>query len=254
MSSAPSQTSGSGWQPFELGTGVFGLFTGRAGGVSAAPYSTLNMSDATGDEHAAVWRNRELVAAACGLSAAGTAWMHQVHGSDVAQVAAGHLPQDPPQADAIFTDVPGTALGVLVADCAPVLVADPVARIVGAAHAGRQGMAAGVVPALVTAMSGAGADPARMCAVIGPSICGRCYEVPVQLRDRVAAAVPESSCVTRAGTPGIDIRAGVQAQLAGSGVRSVRGDRRCSAETPDLFSYRRDGSTGRFAGLIWLAP
>jgi copper oxidase (laccase) domain-containing protein len=70
----------------------------------------------------------------------------------------------------------------------------------------------------------------------------------------VAAAVPEAGCRTRAGTPGIDIRGGIEAQLASAGVRHVSGDRRCTAETPELFSYRRDGSTGRFAGLIWLAP
>lgn len=268
MRSAPGRGSASGWQPFELGAGVLGLFTGRAGGVSCAPYSTLNMSDAVGDEDDAVRRNRELVAAACGLSAAEMAWMHQVHGSDVVRVRCGSppagLPQvaavesavisAPPRADAIFTDAPDTALCVLVADCAPVLMADPLARIAGAAHAGREGMAAGVVPALVAAMCGAGAAPARMRAVIGPSICGGCYEVPAALHDRVAAAVPQASCVTRAGTPGIDIRAGVEAQLASLGVRSITGDRRCTAETPDLFSYRRDRSTGRFAGLVWLAP
>ncbi len=253
MRSAPARGSASGWQPFELGAGVLGAFTGRAGGVSCAPYGTLNMSGAVGDEDDAVRRNRELVAAACGLSAAQMAWMHQVHGSDVVRVRCDCSP-GLPRADAIFTDAPDTALCVLVADCAPVLMADPIARIAGAAHAGREGMAAGVVPALVTAMCGAGAAPARMRAVIGPSICGGCYEVPAALHDRVAAAVPQASCVTRAGTPGIDIRAGVEAQLAASGVRSVTGDRRCTAETTDLFSYRRDGSTGRFAGLVWLAP
>jgi polyphenol oxidase len=254
VSSAPSQSSGGQRQPFELGAGAYGLFTSRAGGVSAAPYDTLNMSRAVGDEPDAVRRNRELVAAGCGLTTAGMAWMHQVHGSGVVRLRDGDLPQDPlPRADAIFTDAPGTALCVMVADCAPVLVADPVGRIAGAAHAGREGMAAGVVPALVAAMSAAGADPARMRAMIGPSICGRCYEVPVPLHDRVAAAVPESSCRTSGGLPGIDIRAGIEAQLASCGVRSVRGDRRCTAETPELFSYRRDGSTGRFTGLIWLA-
>lgn len=253
MRNAPGRGSASGWQPFELGAGVLGLFTGRDGGVSCPPYGTLNMSGAVGDEDDAVRRNRELVATACGLSAAEMAWMHQVHGSDVVQVPGGRPPA-PSRADAIFTDAPDTALCVLVADCAPVLMADPLARIAGAAHAGREGMAAGVVPALVAAMCEAGAAPARMRAVIGPSICGGCYEVPAALHDRVAAAVPQASCLTRAGTPGIDIRAGVEAQLAGSGVRSVTGDRRCTAETPDLFSYRRDGSTGRFAGLVWLAP
>ena len=122
-----------------------------------------------------------------------------------------------PQADATYTDVAGLALGVLVADCAPVLLADPRARIVGVAHAGREGMAAGVVTELLAAMSAAGADPARMHAVIGPHICGGCYEVRSEMRARIAGKVPEAGCVTRAGTPGIDVRAGIEAQLARGG-------------------------------------
>jgi YfiH family protein len=141
----------------------------------------------------------------------------------------------------------------MAADCAPVLLSDPQARIIAAAHAGREGMAAGVITETVAVMAAAGADPARMHAVIGPHICGRCYEVPGQMRDRVAALVPEAACVTRKGTPGVDIRAGIEAQLARAGVGNVAGDRRCTAETPGLYSYRRDGRTGRFAGLIWMA-
>jgi len=135
-----------------------------------------------------------------------------------------------------------------------VLIADPVAGLVGAAHAGRPGLTAGVVSALVMAMAQAGADPGRMHAVIGPAICGQCYEVPAAMRDQVAAAVPESACLTAAGTPGIDLRAGLRAQLANLGVSQVGSDDRCTAESADLFSYRRDGQTGRFAGLVWLAP
>ena len=155
--------------------------------------------------------------------------------------------------DAQFTSVAGVPLGVLVADCAPVLIADAEARIAGAAHAGRAGLAAGVVPELVSAMARAGALASRMHAVIGPMICGACYEVPGQLRDAVAQAAPGSGCVTRSGRPGIDIRAGLEAQLESSGVPSVTSDRRCTAESPELYSYRRDGRTGRFAGVIWLA-
>ena len=149
------------------------------------------------------------------------------------------------------------ALAVLVADCVPVLLADPVARLIGAAHAGRPGLAAGVVPALVVAMTKAGADPARMHAMVGPSICGACYEVPAQLRAEITAAAPASWCVTRQGTPGLDLRAGLHAQLAALGVGAGSGqvidDARCTAESAELYSYRRDGKTGRFAGVIWLA-
>lgn len=241
------------WQPFELGAGVLALLTGRAGGVSAAPYDTLNMSRSVGDDPGAVRRNLERVAAACGLSVTAMAWIHQVHGCEVLRITPGDLPMGVlPRCDATFTDAPRTALVVLAADCTPVLLADPVARIVGAAHAGREGMAAGVVPALVAAMAAAGAEPGRMTALIGPAICGGCYEVPGPLRDRVAAAEPGAACVTRAGTPGIDIRAGLRVQLARAGLHQVSTDPRCTAQDRDLFSYRRDGRTGRFAALIWL--
>jgi len=225
-------------------------FTSRDGGVSAPPFDSLNLGGAVGDDPAAVARNRQLAAAACGRAADGIAWMRQVHGADVAYApAAGALPD----VDATFTDAAAVTLGVLAADCALVLIADAAARIIGAAHAGREGIAAGVVPALVRSMTGAGADPGRMRAIIGPAICGACYEVPWQLRARVADAVPEAGCVTRKGSPGIDIRAGAAAQLARAGLRAVRRDPRCTAETPTLYSYRRDGQTGRFAGLVWLA-
>ena len=262
-------------QPAELAPGVHFLFTGRGGGVSAPPYDTLNLGGAVGDDPAAVAENRRLTARACGLADGRLAWMRQVHGVAVRYAGVGSAEDDAvgsdefrgggrplaaepagqrlPEADAFFTDVPGLGLGVLVADCAPVLLADPEARIVGVAHAGREGMAAGVVTELLSAMSAAGGDPARMHAVIGPHICGGCYEVPAELRDRIAGKVPESGCVTRKGTPGVDVGAGVEAQLARAGVAFVSSDPRCTAETPFLYSYRRDGRAGRLAGLIWLA-
>jgi len=247
------------WRPFELVPGALAAFTSRRGGVSAPPYDSLNLGRSVGDDPAAVARNRQLAARACGRPADGIAWMRQVHGTDVAYAAGSPAvvtdegPGLAPEVDALFTDVPGLALGVLVADCAPVLIADPHAGIVGAAHAGREGMAGGVVPALVRAMTAAGADPARMRAALGPAICGGCYEVPAPLRARIAAAVPQAACRTRKGSPGIDIRSGAAAQLAEAGVRAVHRDPRCTAEAPELYSYRRDGRTGRFAGLVWLA-
>ncbi len=254
-------------RPAELAPGVLFLFTGRGGGVSAAPYDTLNLAGAVGDDPPAVAENRRRLARACGLADGRVAWMRQVHGVAVRYAGSGSgefrapgqaAVADPgeqplPEADASFTDVPGLGLGVLVADCVPVLLADPEARIVGAAHAGREGMAAGVITELLSAMSAAGADPARMHAVIGPYICGACYEVPAEMRARIAEKVPESGCVTRKGTPGVDVGAGVAAQLARAGVTAVARDPRCTGETPSLYSYRRDGRTGRLAGLVWLA-
>jgi polyphenol oxidase len=250
----------------DLGPGARAALTGRDGGFSHGPYGMLNMGAGSGDSMQTVLRNRALVAAACGLAPDRLVWMRQVHGTTVTEVtgpvgpagppeAAGRSepagPPDPPR-DAMFTSVPGLALGVLGADCPAVLLADPVARMVGAAHSGREGTADGVVPALVRAMVAAGAAAGRMHALIGPGICGGCYEVPAEMRDRVAAAALGTGCRTRAGTPGLDLRAGIAAQLAAAGVPHVRADGRCTAEDDGLYSYRRDGRTGRIAGLVWL--
>lgn len=236
----------------ELGERVLAAFSGRAGGVSGPPYEALNLGLGVGDDPDAVAANREVLARACGLPAVDLAWMRQVHGADVCYLGAG-TDQPPGPVDAIFTDVPGRALCVLVADCLPVLIADQEAQIVGAAHAGREGMVAGVVPALVSAMAAAGASPTRMRALTGPAICGGCYEVPPDLQERVCAAVPQARCQTFDGTTGLDIAAGVRAQLAAAGVPWVRSVPRCTKESADLFSYRRDGKTGRFAGMVWLS-
>jgi polyphenol oxidase len=236
----------------DLGDGVQGGFSSRVGGSSRPPYDSLNLGLSIGDDHGDVLANRGTLAAACGLTAARLTWMRQVHGRDVWYARSD--PAAPPgPVDAMYTDRPGQALCVLVADCAPVLLADPAARIVGAAHAGREGLAAGVVPALIAAMTAAGASPARMRAVIGPAICGRCYEVPADLQARVGNLVPAAACSTAAGTCGLDLAAGLRAQLLAAGVARIGADDRCTAESPDLYSYRRDGRTGRFAGLVWLA-
>ena len=234
-----------------LGCGVSVAFSGRAGGVSTGQYASLNLG-AGRDDQAAVAANRATLAAACGLAAADLTWMRQVHSAEVCYIGAGTR-EPPGPVDAMFTDVPGRALCVLAADCVPVLIADPQARIVGAAHSGREGLFARVVPALVSAMTAAGARPASMRALTGPAICGSCYEVPAELQERVAAVVPQARCVTRAGTSGLDLTAGVAAQLAAAGVTSVEADGRCTSESAELFSYRRDRTMGRQAGLIWLA-
>ena len=237
----------------DLGDGVAAAFSGRAGGVSKPPYQSLNLGLGVGDDPAAVQANRAALARACGLPPGSLTFMRQVHGADVWYAGPGST-EPPAPVDAMFTDQPGRALCVLVADCVPVLIADPVARIVGAAHAGREGLVAGVVPALVAAMTAAGASPPRMRAVTGPAICGGCYEVPEPMRARVGAVVPAASCDTSAGTAGLDIATGVRAQLAVAGVGSIAADGRCTRESAGLYSYRRDGVTGRFAGLVWLAP
>jgi len=232
----------------ELAPGVHTAITGRRGGVSQPPYDPLNLGLSIGDDPRAVTANRQVVARACGVQPDQMVWMRQVHGARASYARPG---QAIAEADALFTDIPGVVLGVLAADCAPVLLTDPAAGVVGAAHCGRAGTAAGVVAALVTAMASKGARPVRMRALIGPAICGGCYGVPAELQASVAAAVPQARCVTRSGAPALDIRAGITAQLAGLGVRRVTHDLRCTAETDELCSHRRDGRAGRFAALIW---
>ncbi|MFI0778754.1 peptidoglycan editing factor PgeF [Streptomyces sp. NPDC021212] len=238
-------------------SGAHFAFTDRWGGVSAAPYDELNLGGAVGDDPQAVRTNRELAAKALGLDPSSVVWMNQVHGRDVAVVEGPWATGEVPGVDAVVTSRRGLSLAVLTADCTPVVLADPVAGIAGAAHAGRPGLVAGVVPAVVEAMTAQGADPARIVARIGPSVCGRCYEVPADMRADVAGTVPESWAETSWGTPAVDVVAGVRAQLARAGVEmaGVGTDGQshiCTLESADHFSYRRDRTTGRLASYVWL--
>ncbi|MCB5169646.1 peptidoglycan editing factor PgeF [Streptomyces bambusae] len=235
--------------------GAHFAFTDRWGGVSAVPYEELNLGGAVGDDPAAVLSNRTRTARALGLDPARVVWMNQVHGRDVAVVDGPWPGGEPvPAVDAVVTARRGLALAVLTADCTPVLLADPVAGVAAAAHAGRPGLVAGVVPAAVEAMTALGADPARITARTGPAVCGRCYEVPAQMRDEVAAVVPAAYAETSWGTPAVDVVAGVHAQLAALGIEDRQRSGHCTLESRDHFSYRRDRVTGRLAGYVWLEP
>lgn len=236
----------------ESGSGAHFAFTDRWGGVSAVPYAGLNLGGAVGDDPGAVRTNRERAAAALGRAADTVVWMNQVHGRQVA-VVDDRWPGEPlPEVDAVVTARRELTLAVLTADCTPVLLADPVAGILGAAHAGRPGLLAGVVPAAVRTMTARGGEPARMTAWTGPSVCGRCYEVPGEMREEVATVVPEAYAVTRRGTPALDVAAGVRAQLTGLGVPRVADAGVCTLESADHFSYRRERTTGRLASYVWL--
>lgn len=230
--------------------GLVRAFTDRRDGVSGAPFAGLNLGAHVGDDPADVATNRTLVEQALGLP---TIWADQVHGSEVIHVTRELL--DAPRAatgavgtgDAMVTDVSGIALGVLVADCTPVLIHDTQSALIGVAHAGRPGMVAGVALRLVKAMRDLGAGDLR--ATVGPSVCGRCYEVPEQMRAAAGRISPVSAAITWTGTPAIDVASGVVDQLQGADV-PVEWVPGCAREDEDLYSYRRDGRTGRFAGLI----
>ncbi|MEV4439833.1 peptidoglycan editing factor PgeF [Streptomyces sp. NPDC049577] len=235
-------------------SGAHFAFTSRWGGVSAAPYAELNLGGAVGDDPAAVRANRERAARSLGLDPADVVWMNQVHGRDVAVVDGPWRTGEVPRVDGVVTARRGLALAVLTADCTPVLLADPVAGVAGAAHAGRPGLVAGVVPAVAGEMLALGAEPSRIVAWLGPSVCGRCYEVPEAMRAEVAEAVPESWATTRQGTPAVDVAAGVAAQLAQLGITLDGTSGVCTLESADHFSYRRERTTGRLASYVWLDP
>lgn len=234
-------------------------FTDRHGGVSGGPYASLNLAepklDPSAQHRAEVRRNLDLVASALAGDAPHRprlVLMSQVHGADVAVVDDRSVGAEPPVADALVTVVAGLALVVRVADCVPVLLADVERGVVGAAHAGRPGLVAGVVPRTVETMRSLGAE--RVRAWIGPHVCGRCYEVPEQMRSDVAAVVPQAHAETSWGTPAVDVGAGVAAQLEAAGV-AVTSAARCTIEDDDLYSYRRQGRhSGRLAGIVWVRP
>ncbi|MBV9312751.1 MAG: peptidoglycan editing factor PgeF [Pseudonocardia sp.] len=230
---------------------VHRLVTTRAGGASGPPFDSFNLSTGVGDDPAAVRLNRDRLARGIGLPPAALVWMRQVHGVRVA-VVTEPCRDEHDGVDAVVTDRPGLALAVLVADCVPVLLCDVVKGVLGAVHAGRVGAAEGVLLTAVAAMTQLGARPRRIEALLGPAVCGGCYEVPAAVRDQVEAALPDSACATRTGSPGLDLRAGLRTQLGALGINRVETDPRCTMEDPGLYSYRRDRRTGRFAALSWL--
>lgn len=233
-------------------------FTDRRGGFSTGPYASLNLAGHVGDDDTAVLANRATVAGVLGLPVANLKFISQVHGTTVIvwdrsgayDPATGDRLSGAAAADAHVTRELGIGLVVLVADCVPVLLADPDAGVIAAVHAGRKGMAAGVVPTAVAAMEAQGAQQIRC--FVGPSICPRCYEVPWDMREEVGAAEPATTSVSVTGTPALDVAAGVVEQLGRAGCEIVDFADTCTRQAPDLYSYRRDGQTGRFAGIVWL--
>jgi YfiH family protein len=204
-----------------------------------------NLALHVGDDGPSVMRRREELEAAAGIAPRRFQYMNQVHGNHVAVMESDGAA---PTADAMVSR--SLPLAVMVADCIPlVLVGDGSAGpVLGVVHAGRPGLASGVIPAALDQMRTAGATDIR--AWLGPSICGRCYEVPAELRVDVAAVVPSAWSTTSWGTPALDLPAGAVSQLESEGVLvEYRGP--CTLETDALYSYRRDRQSGRFAGLAW---
>lgn len=232
-------------------------FCGRAGGVSTGIFATLNTGLGSSDDPAAVAANRRRAAAAVAPGAA-LVTLHQIHSATV--VVADPDATERPRADGVVTDRPGVVLGVLAADCAPVLFADVRAGIVGAAHAGWQGALYGVLPATVAAMESLGARREHIAAAVGPCIAQASYEVRQAYADPFVAVDPAFARFFRAGKPGhlhFDLEGFVAAQLAAAGVTRVEGLGR-DTYAGDYFSYRRsvhagEPDYGRNLSLIALA-
>ncbi|MQA14446.1 MAG: peptidoglycan editing factor PgeF [Pseudonocardiaceae bacterium] len=227
------------------------MVTTRDGGTSAGTYASFNLGAHVGDRPEAVAANRDRLAREVGLAPDRLVWMEQVHGRTV-EVVDGPRAEPVPATDGLVTAVPGLAVVVLVADCVPVLLADPEAGVIAAVHAGRVGARVGVLPAALTVMRQAGADVGAVEALLGPAACGQCYEVPATMREDVEDHLPGSASQTRRGTPALDLRAGLWRQLADAGIARIGVDPRCTLEDRELYSHRREGTTGRLAALTWM--
>ncbi|WP_439817898.1 peptidoglycan editing factor PgeF [Zavarzinia sp. CC-PAN008] len=252
--------------PWRLQAGVLGDvphgFFGRPGGVSGGIYRSLNCGLGSDDDRAHVLENRARAAAGMRVGAHQLVTVHQVHSPDVAIVDAPWAEGQVPRADAVVTAQRGLAIAVLTADCAPVLLADPVAGVIGAAHAGWRGALAGVVEATVAAMVSLGADAWRISAAIGPCIAQESYEVGPEFRQAFVDADPENAhhfVDGPRGRPHFDLQAFVAERLAAAGVGAIEAKPQDTFREAHLFSHRasqRRGEPdyGRAASVIALKP
>ena len=234
------------------------VFTDRRGGVSAPPYESANLADHVGDDTPAVIRNRAHLADRAGLAnPAQWVWLCQVHGDEVvvchrpSGTEPGFRSGTEPVADAAVTAVPGLPLVILTADCAPLaLIGD---TGVAAVHAGWAGLELGVVERAADALRAVSPGPVH--AILGPCIRPCCYEFGADLLARVADRFGDAVVArTTSGAPALDIPAAVRAALEHVGIDELDDVGVCNATSPDYFSYRRDGITGRQAMLVVLEP
>ncbi len=232
---------------------VHTLISTRCGGVSVAPYASLNLGDHVGDDPLAVAENRARLA---GRLPAVPLWLNQVHGITVIDAAAAGLPPVP-VADAAFARSPGIVCTVLTADCLPVLLCDRSGSVVAAAHAGWRGLQAGILEQTVAAMAIPNGD---LMVYLGPSIGPRAFAVGDEVRTAFVDAHAEATAafqpLSQAGSGGwlADLYLLARQRLARLGVKAVFGGGYCTVQQASrFFSYRREGVTGRMASLIWLS-
>lgn len=228
---------------------VRAVSTLRGGGVSTGPYAALNLGHHVGDDSEAVAENRRRLRQALALPAE-PVWMNQVHGSTVVDASRGNSQVC---ADASVVTVPGLVAAVLTADCLPVVLCDRAGTCAAVAHAGWRGLAAGVLEQTVAALD----RPAyEILAWLGPAIGPKAFEVGGEVRQAFMAADPlaESAFVqNQSGRWFADLYALARQRLARVGVSAVFGGERCTfSEGESFFSYRREGTTGRMATVVWL--
>ncbi len=243
----------------QLGEGIGAAFTTRVGGISAAPFAGLNLGLHVGDDAQAVRHNRVVSARALGLDADRVTWAEQVHGAGVAMVTqpdvgrgAHELSDAIPAVDALVTAERAVPLAILVADCVPILLADPGQGVVGAVHAGRRGLVAGVVPRTVERLVDLGARRGGLLAAVGPAIGPCCYDVGDDVYAEVTTMLPTTAARSRSGGHALDLVAGVHDVLAREGVTVADSVTGCTSCQPgQWFSHRRDGVTGRMAAVVW---
>jgi YfiH family protein len=226
-------------------------FCGRQGGVSEGIFASLNCGFGSGDDPAKVAENRARAGARAGVDPKGIVTAFQTHSVRVALVEQPWMREEAPKVDAMVTRKPGIALGILSADCAPVLFADPTARVIGAAHAGWRGAFDGVIEATIAAMCEQGAEVERLSAAIGPCIAQPSYEVGPEFRQRLhdADAGNERFFRPSAARPGhfhFDLPGYVAHRLSAAGIRQIAesGHDTC-AEAETFFSYRRNTLQGQ---------
>ena len=252
--------------PVDLGPGVLAGYTTRAGGCSVGDRAGLDLAQHVGDDPDLVVGNRRLLAARIGRPVVFARQVHGVRtavvlsdGPDAVHRPGGAVVGDPCRDDlgeadggydALVTGSVGIPLGVLVADCVPVLLADARAGVVATAHAGRPGLLAGILAGVIAAMRSAGAHPDRVRAALGPAAGPCCYEVPLAMQDDACAVLPQTRAATTWGTPSLDLRAGCRAALGAEGVHDVQLVGGCTVEDDRFYSYRRSPVTGRFAGVV----
>jgi purine-nucleoside/S-methyl-5'-thioadenosine phosphorylase / adenosine deaminase len=240
-----------------------GFFT-RQGGVSGGPYASLNCSLSGGDDRDAVLQNRARAATAIGVEPGRLVGLMQVHSADVVEVTAPWSPGNGPRADAMVTRRPDIGLGIITADCVPILLADNSAGVAGAAHAGWRGAVAGVIEATVNAMLQAGAQPATIAAAIGPCIAQDSYEVRADLRDAVLARDRDDARFFAQGRQEerwqFDLAGYCAARLARAGIPSITVlGIDTAADEARFFSYRRQtlgggGPIGHQISIIAIDP